>query len=114
MNAHGTLIMTTVDSEPLAAALATSLVERRLAACVQQIRIASRYRWNGEVRCDDEILLLVKTSAEAADAAMQAIEDEHPYEVPEIVALPITGGLPAYLDWLVKETVPACCPDDSQ
>lgn len=104
MDARGMLIMTTMDSEPLAATLGTKLVERRLAACVQQIRIASRYRWNGQVQCDDEILLLIKTSVEAADAAMQAIEDEHPYEVPEIIALPITGGLPAYLDWLAKET----------
>ncbi|HET6628355.1 MAG TPA: divalent-cation tolerance protein CutA [Woeseiaceae bacterium] len=107
MDAQGRLIMTTVDSEPAAATLATALVERRLAACVQQIRIASRYRWDGQVQCDDEILLLVKTSAAAADAAMQAIKDDHPYEVPEIIALPISDGLPAYLDWLAKETAPA-------
>ncbi len=104
MNAPGMLIMTTVDSETRAASLATDLVERRLAACVQQIRIASRYRWQGEVQCDDEILLLVKTSAAAAAAAMQAIEADHPYDVPEIIALPVADGLPAYLEWLTKET----------
>jgi periplasmic divalent cation tolerance protein len=104
MNRGATLIMTTVDSEELAGTLATTLIERRLAACVQQIGIASRYRWNGKVQCDDEILLLVKTSAEAADAAMKAIEETHSYDVPEIVALPISDGSPAYLRWLAQET----------
>lgn len=84
--------------------LATRLLESRLAACVQQIGIASRYRWDGEVKCDEEILLLVKTSVEAAGAAMRAIEENHSYEVPEIVALPIADGLPAYLEWVTRET----------
>lgn len=104
MNAQATLIMTTVDSEQLAGTLAADLIERRLAACVQQISIASRYRWGGQVQCDDEVLLLVKTSAAAADAAMRAIRENHSYDVPEIIALPITDGLPAYLDWLANET----------
>lgn len=104
MDEQARVIMTTVDSEELAATLATRLVEQRLAACVQQVNIASRYWWNGEVRRDDEILLLVKTSANAAAAAMKAIEDNHSYDVPEIIALPITDGLPAYLDWIGAST----------
>ena len=107
MDAKATLIMTTVDSEQRAAALAARLLERRLAACVQQVRITSRYRWDGEAKCDEEILLLVKTSAEAAKAAALAIEENHGYDVPEIVVLPITDGLPAYLDWLNRETDPS-------
>ncbi|MEX2496817.1 MAG: divalent-cation tolerance protein CutA [Woeseia sp.] len=95
--------MTTVDSEELAANIGTQLVQQKLAACVQEIRIMSRYRWEGEVKCDPEILLLVKTSTAAADDAMRLIRDNHPYELPEIIATPITAGLPAYLDWLAGE-----------
>lgn len=97
------LIMTTVDSEDGAEALASALLERRLAACVQEVSINSRYRWQGELRCDAEILLLVKTSKEAAEAAMALIRDIHSYEVPEIIALPVSAGLPAYLEWLATE-----------
>jgi periplasmic divalent cation tolerance protein len=103
MDAKAILIMTTVDSEALAATLATKLLELRQAACVQQVDIRSRYRWDGDVKCDTEILLLVKTSTDAADAAMRTVRESHSYEVPEIVALPISGGLPAYLDWVAAE-----------
>jgi len=103
MNDKGVLIMTTVGSEDAAAAVAGGLLERRLAACVQEVRINSRYRWQGEPRCDAEILLLVKTSEGAANAAMDLIRDIHSYEVPEIIAVPITAGLPAYLEWLAAE-----------
>jgi periplasmic divalent cation tolerance protein len=104
MDAKGMLIMTTVDSEEAAATLASVLLERRLAACVQEVRINSRYRWQGELRCDPEILLLVKTSEPAAAAAMDLIRDIHSYEVPEVIAVPITAGLPAYLAWLAAGT----------
>lgn len=103
METQAILIMTTVDSEELARSLAGRLLERRLAACVQEVRIASRYRWEGAVQCDAEILLLVKTSRKAAAGAMQVIEENHSYDVPEIIALPVTDGLPAYLDWIGKE-----------
>ncbi len=104
MDAKATLIMTTVDSQEAAAGLATTLIERREAACVQQVDIRSRYRWEGEVKCDPEILLLVKTSPSAAEAAMKTIRDHHPYEVPEIIVLPVTDGLPAYLEWIGRST----------
>jgi periplasmic divalent cation tolerance protein len=97
------LIMTTVDSDELAAALAARLLDERLAACVQEIPIKSHYRWGGSIRRDPEILLLVKTSNAAADAAMQLIRTTHSYELPEIIALPVTAGLPAYLEWLAAE-----------
>jgi periplasmic divalent cation tolerance protein len=104
MDAKAIVIMTTVDSEEAAARLATVLIERREAACVQQIEIRSRYRWEGAVKCDPEILLLVKTSVPASEAAMNTIRETHSYAVPEIVAVPVSGGLPAYLDWLAAET----------
>lgn len=103
MKDEGMLVMTTVDSEEAAGALASRLLERRLAACVQEVRINSRYRWQGELKCDAEILLLVKTSKQAADAAMDLIRDIHSYDVPEIIAIPISAGLPAYLEWLAAE-----------
>jgi periplasmic divalent cation tolerance protein len=103
MNNEGMLVMTTVGSDELANSLATRLLERRLAACVQEVRIDSRYRWQGELRRDAEILLLVKTSRRAAEAAMDLIRDIHSYEIPEIIALPITAGMPAYLEWLAAE-----------
>lgn len=104
MEPQATLLMTTVDSSDLARTLSSLLVERRLAACVQEVRINSHYRWNGEVRSDAEILLLVKTSASRAAEAMRLIEANHSYDVPEIIAVPVTAGLPAYLEWLARET----------
>ena len=104
MTTKAILIMTTVDSEDAAARVASALVERREAACVQQVDIRSRYRWEGEVKCDPEILLLVKTSTEASEAAMRTIRENHGYDVPEIIALPVTDGLPAYLDWIADST----------
>ena len=104
MAAQATVVMTTVADRSQADALCTLLLERRLAACIQEIPMTSRYRWQGEVQRESEILLLVKTSAGAADDVMQAIEVNHEYDVPEILALPVSGGLPAYLRWLENET----------
>ena len=104
MNEQATVVMTTVGDEASARKLAEALLEERLAACVQEVRISSRYRWEGAVQCDAEILLLVKTSKAAAAAAMGCIERHHTYEVPEILALPVSGGLPAYLQWLASES----------
>lgn len=108
-DAQAMLIITTVDGDDAAARLATRLIEQRQAACVQQVEIKSRYRWQGEVRSEGEILLLVKTSAAAAASAMETIAAHHPYDVPEIVALPIVAGGAAYLEWLAREA-PASAP----
>jgi periplasmic divalent cation tolerance protein len=85
--------------------LARSLVEEGLAACVNAIpNIASTYRWEGRIQEDREILLLIKTS-EAVYARLEArILDLHPYELPEVVAVPIVRGSAAYLSWLTAET----------
>ena len=103
MHESATLVMTTVDSEDFARTLAARLLDERLAACVQEVRINSHYRWDGGLHYEPEILLLVKTSVEAAPAAMRLIEDIHSYDVPEIIAVPVTAGLPAYLEWLARE-----------
>jgi periplasmic divalent cation tolerance protein len=81
--------------------IAGELVERRLAACVNIVPgLVSVYRWKGAVERDTEVLLVMKTRGERLEALRQALVDLHPYEVPELVALPIVGGHPPYLAWL--------------
>jgi periplasmic divalent cation tolerance protein len=104
MSERAVMIMTTVDSDEQTETLCQVLLEEHLAACIQALPIVSRYRWEGEVQRDSETLLMVKTSASAVDAAMRVIETYHDYDTPEIVVLPITAGLPAYLDWVEEES----------
>ena len=87
--------------------IATALVERRLAACVNVIpSVVSVYRWKGSIERETESTLLIKTRADHLPALMTAIRELHPYEVPEIVALTVdpTDVNPAYLAWLRAET----------
>lgn len=85
----------------MAESLARSLVEARVAACVNVIpRIASTYRWQDEVQRDEESLLLVKTTAERYEALREAVLAQHPYELPEIIAVDIAAGHAPYLDWI--------------
>ena len=112
MSETGVVMMTTVDSDAQVETLCRVLLEERLAACIQAMRVPSRYRWQGEVQRDAETLLLIKTTADAADAAIRVIESHHDYDTPEILVLPVTGGLPAYLRWLEAETRAAPPADD--
>ncbi len=102
------LVLTTLPDRPAAEKLAAALVEARVAACVNILApCASVYRWKGVVQHDEEHPLLIKTTREAYAALEAAIRTRHPYELPEIVAVPIERGLPAYLDWLAAETTPS-------
>ena len=93
----------TVDSREAADALALQLVRARLAACVQVIGpIASTYRWEGAVETAEEHLLLVKTTAAAFPRLRDELVERHPYDVPEILAMPVVDGHPAYLDWIAE------------
>ncbi|MEO8022986.1 divalent-cation tolerance protein CutA [Polaromonas sp.] len=94
------LLMTSVDSEAAAQALAGGMVEAGLAACVQLFPMTSFYVWKGESRREAEYLLLVKTRTDLATAAGDFIRAHHPYELPELLQLPVTGGSAAYLQWL--------------
>jgi periplasmic divalent cation tolerance protein len=86
------------------AALAKSLLEKNLVACVNILPVRSLYRWKGE-SCDDaEHLLIIKTRRGLADAVITALKAEHPYEVPEIIVLPVSTGHMPYLDWVYQET----------
>ena len=86
------------------AQLASLLVERRLAACVQVTAIESTYRWKNKVTCEPEFLLLIKTVSERYPEVESTIRANHSYEGPEIVMLPITQGSQAYLDWIGSNT----------
>jgi periplasmic divalent cation tolerance protein len=97
-------IMTTVAQAEDAARIAEMLLRDKLAACVQEMTIRSRYRWNDQIQCDPEILLLVKTAADRAEAALSAIRRIHPYDLPEILVLPVAGGLAEYMDWIDAQT----------
>jgi periplasmic divalent cation tolerance protein len=89
-------------------ALATALVEQRLAACVNVLPdMRSVYRWEGQIERAQEILLLIKTTADRFDAVKGFIVSVHPYAVPEVIALDVAAGLDRYLDWVRSETVPA-------
>lgn len=88
-------------------ALARTLVEASVAACVNVIpRIASTYRWKGAVQRDDEALLLIKTTAARFDDLHRAVLAHHPYELPEVIAVDIAAGHLPYLDWIVSSTTP--------
>jgi periplasmic divalent cation tolerance protein len=83
-------------------ALATALVESRVAACVNIVpQIRSVYRWNGALCRDDEALLLIKHRADRFDELREAVLARHPYELPEIIAVDLDRGHAPYLDWLV-------------
>ena len=98
---------TTLPPEVDAEALGRTLVAERLAACVQvQAPVRSVYRWQGAVESAPEQLLHVKTTARRVADLRRRLRDLHPYEVPELVVLPIVEGDPAYLAWLVESTAP--------
>ncbi len=99
------LVLTNVPDRAAAERLADMLVEKRLAACVNILApCRSVYRWKGDVQHDEEHPMLMKTTAERYPALEQALRAAHPYELPEIIAVPVERGLPAYLDWLAAET----------
>lgn len=100
------LVITNCPDEETANRIALAVVEAKLAACVNILpRVQSIYRWQGVVESAAEVPLLIKTTAAAYPALEAAIRESHPYDVPEIIALPITAGLPAYLNWLAAETL---------
>lgn len=94
------LALTTVSDELQARDLARQLVENRLAACVNQVRVASTYSWKGAVEEEPEILLLIKTTRARQADLQNALLEAHPYELPEFITLPITDGSEPYLKWL--------------
>src|SRR4051812_27305441 len=99
------LVLTNLPDRAAAERLAGMLVENNLAACVNILApCRSVYRWKGAVQHDEEHPMLIKTTRERYPALEQALHAGHPYELPEIIALPVERGLAAYLDWVAAET----------
>ena len=95
------LLFCTCPDMKSAESLAEMLVRERQAACVNIIPgLRSIYRWQDEIAGDDEVLLLIKTTEPCAAELIARIAEEHPYEVPEVIAVPIAAGLEAYLEWV--------------
>ncbi len=99
------LIFTNLPDAASAQTLATMLVAERLAACVNVLApCRSVYRWQGAIESAQEVPLLIKTTTARYAELEAAIRTAHPYELPEIIAVPIAHGLPDYLNWVVTET----------
>jgi periplasmic divalent cation tolerance protein len=95
----------TAPSQEVAAALGKSLVDRRLAACVSIVPgVQSIYRWNDDVTIDQEVLMILKTDASLAEELQRAVLAEHPYDVPEFVALSPQQVAPQYAAWVTQST----------
>ena len=101
------LVLTNLPDRAAAERLADTLVEKGLAACVNILApCLSVYRWKDALQRDEEHPMLIKTTSACYPALEASIRASHPYELPEIIAVPIERGLPAYLDWVATETTP--------
>ncbi|BAW79505.1 divalent ion tolerance protein CutA [Candidatus Nitrosoglobus terrae] len=97
------LIFCTCPDEEVARKLATLLVEKQYAACVNIIpRLASVYYWKEKIQTDSESLLLIKSRVDTYSVIEQTIREQHPYELPEVIAVTISNGLSDYLRWIDK------------
>ncbi|MDX1518515.1 MAG: divalent-cation tolerance protein CutA [Gammaproteobacteria bacterium] len=104
-DAEALLVLCTCPDQTSADNISEQIITRHLAACVNIIPgIFSRYHWQGKVENDSEVLMLIKTTRTAYDALQGAILELHPYELPEVIAVPIDTGHSAYLDWITENT----------
>jgi periplasmic divalent cation tolerance protein len=108
------VVLCTVPDEPTAERVARGLVEARLAACVNVLAgVRSFYRWKGAVQDDRELQLVIKTRRARFDALASWLAREHPYEVPEVLAIPVVAGATSYLQWLGAQTSAQDVPLDA-
>ena len=99
------IVLTTCGNAADAERIARALLERRLAACVNIVAgVRSLYHWQGRIEDEAELLLVIKTTEAAVEPLKAALEEIHPYDVPELIVLPIEDGAPAYLDWIAANT----------
>jgi periplasmic divalent cation tolerance protein len=104
-DADAVIVLTTIGTLNDAEALARALVTERLAACVNLLpEMRSIYQWKGELTADGEHQLIIKTTAARVDALRTRLHTLHPYELPEFLVLPVTGGSTGYLQWLAEST----------
>ena len=98
------LVYMTVGSKAEAVAIGNELVSHRLAACVNIIdQMNSIYRWDGELQYDTEVVMIAKTTSSNVPELIEIVKANHSYECPCIVSVPITGGNPAFLNWIAEE-----------
>lgn len=96
------MIITTCADKEAAKAIAKILLEKQLAACVQMLPVESMYVWQGKICDDNETILFIKSKAGLFDEIAAVIKENHCYEIPEIIQVPITAGLPEYLKWIAE------------
>jgi periplasmic divalent cation tolerance protein len=108
MNAErAVFVYTTYPSLVEAERIGKAVLERRLAACVNILPgMISHYWWEGAIERGEEVVMIIKTRVSLAEQVRAAVKEMHSYAVPAILVLPIEGGEPAYLDWLMRETAP--------
>lgn len=106
MNEHEVLlVMTNLPDRVTAERIAETLVTEGVAACVNVLaECTSIYHWEGKLNRTSEVPLLIKTTKAAYPRLQDALRKLHPYEVPELIALPVSAGLPEYLNWVIQET----------
>jgi periplasmic divalent cation tolerance protein len=99
------VVMITAPSSAVGESVANALLEKRLIACANILSpILSLYTWEGKFNRDNEVMLVCKTRAALLDQIIPAVQAIHPYQVPEIIALPLLGGSKDYLDWIEEAT----------
>lgn len=98
------IVYVTTPHGKISKTLSSAILKDRLAACVSAVPVTSAYRWNGKINTDREILLIIKTEQRHLKKLCSLVCRLHPYDVPEIIALPVTGGFKPYLDWIHAET----------
>ena len=107
MSAEILIALCTCPDTSVGERIAEALVGEGLAACVNVLRgVTSVYRWQGEVQRDPEVLLVIKTVRERLAALISRVRTLHPYELPEVIAFPVSDGLPDYLQWVITCTSP--------
>jgi periplasmic divalent cation tolerance protein len=104
MGRQALVVITALGNEADARTLVSALLEDRLIACGTLLAGArSIYRWEGTIREESEVVVVLKTDVTKWDALRSAVERRHPYQVPELLAMPVTHGLERYLSWLTSE-----------
>ena len=99
------VVYSTIDNIQDARRIANTLVEEQIVACVNIIpKIESIYRWKGKIENEEEIVLIAKTADQNVKKTIQRLKELHSYELPDIIVLPVIGGLKDYLDYITNET----------
>ncbi|KHA59268.1 cytochrome C biogenesis protein [Vibrio variabilis] len=104
MSGQYCIVLTTTNNEENQQSIISGLLSKGLAACIQAIPIQSHYMWKGEVCCDDESLLVIKTKKSCYAELEQVIVELHDYEVPQVVQVPFVEGFNPYLTWIEQNT----------